>query len=113
MGALADDVRVFAGRQVEALDGPELLEDLERPEDRRSPDPEPLSLRFRQELPGREVGIASSDQRGQPPARLRQPVSGAVKDRYDRRGVHGRSVPQLRLCLNTSASDPAWSTDGR
>ena len=38
MGRLAPDVGVLAGRQVEALDGAQVLEDLERPEDRRPAD---------------------------------------------------------------------------
>ena len=40
VGRLAADVGVLAGREVEALDGADLLEELERAEDGRRPTPE-------------------------------------------------------------------------
>ena len=43
VGGLAADIGVLARRQIEPLDGSELLEDLEGPEDRRPPDAEPAT----------------------------------------------------------------------
>ena len=81
VGAPADDVGVVAGRQVEPLHGAELLEDFERPEDRRAPDAEAARARLGEEVAGREVRRrGSAIKRRQPPARLGQPIAGAIKD---------------------------------
>jgi hypothetical protein len=83
MRALAHDVGVFTGRQVQAFHGAELFEDLQRPEDRRAPDPESLCPGIGQEVSGGEMGVAVPDQRGKPAARFGQPITGAIEDGDD------------------------------
>ena len=89
VGRLAADIGMLAGWQVEPLDGAELLEDLERPEDRRPADAELAGPRgLGDELGGGEVAVLVGDQRGQRPARLGQAVAGTV-ERGDDRGRVG------------------------
>jgi len=100
---LAGDVGVLAGRQVQALDGAELLEDLERPEDRRSPDVESSGPCLDEELAGREMPITVRDQPGQPPAWLGQPVAGAIEGGDDRTCLHD---PQPSTVETVSQHEP-------
>lgn len=76
---IAADVCVLAGRQVEALDRAETLEDLERPEDRRAADPEASSPCLGDELGSREVACLIGDERGESPAWFGQAVARAVE----------------------------------
>ena len=76
---IAADVCVLAGRQVEALDRSETLEDLERPEDRRAADAETPRLCLGDELGCREVACLVGDDRGKGPSWLGQAVAGAVE----------------------------------
>ena len=55
---LARDVGVLARRQVEALDGAQIDQDVECPEDRRPADPEPPSARIRDEVGRGEMTVA-------------------------------------------------------
>lgn len=79
VGPLADDIGMFAGRQVQALDRAEHFEDLQRTEYGGPPHAKPTGSRFGQEVASREVAVAARDQGGERPPRLRQAVAGAVK----------------------------------
>ena len=93
MDGIAADVGMLARRQVQALDGAEPLEDLERPEDRRSSDPESARPGLGDEIGGGEVAGLIGDERRERPARLGQAIAGAVErgDVVGRFG-HGRET---------------------
>jgi hypothetical protein len=75
VGHLARDVCVVAARQVEPLHGTKAGEDVQGPEDRRPPDPEPLQARLGDQVRRREMGGLIGDQLGDGPPRLRQAVA--------------------------------------
>jgi hypothetical protein len=67
MTGLTDDVGVGAVWQVDPLDEPELLEDLEGAEHRRPSNPEAAPLRLANELKRREVLVAIGEELGDGP----------------------------------------------
>ncbi len=81
----AGDVRVVAARQVDPLDDALLLEEGERPEHRRASHRDPVLTGGVQEVGGSERPGLPVDERGQPPARLREARPGLVESI---RGVH-------------------------
>ena len=90
---LAADIGVLAGGQIDALDDAELLEDLERPEDRRPSDPEVARPRLGHDARRGEVPVPICDEAGERPARLGQPVAGLVERGHERGWiVHSRIV---------------------
>ena len=62
VGRGAAHVGVLAARQVDPLDGAELGQDVERPEDRRAADPEVPDPRLVDEVGRREVARLGADQ---------------------------------------------------
>ena len=62
---LAANVGVLARRQVESFDGAQLLEDLERPEDRRATDAEMPGAGLGDELGRGEVAVVVGDECGE------------------------------------------------
>ena len=79
MDRLAGDVRVLAGRQVDALDGMQLGQDVERPEDRRPADAEPVGPGVGDEIGGGEVPVPVGDERRDRPPRAGQAIAGVVE----------------------------------
>ena len=75
MDRVARDIGVLAGRQVQAFDDAELLEQVERAEDRRPADPESPRPRSRDEVGGREVPRSFSDELGHRSAGGSDPVT--------------------------------------
>ena len=109
VGRLAADVGMLAGREVEAFDGADLLEELERAEDGGAPDGGTALLGRGDQLGGGEVAVLLGDQRGQRPAGLRHAVAGAVEGGDDRGWVgHLRRLAQLRHSLNTVREVSMW-----
>ena len=92
MGRLAADVGVLARGEVKALDGAQVLEDLERPIDRRSTDRPTLAARRLDEAGRREMAVLVGDEPGQRPARRGQSVARAVELSTARRTDMVRSV---------------------
>ena len=88
VGRLAADIGVLPGRQVQPLDGAEILEDLQGSKDRRPADAEPSHSRCLDEAGGREVALLVCDQCSQRPSRFRQTVAGLVERDDDRGGSH-------------------------
>ena len=60
VGAGAGHVGVLAGRQIEALDDPELGQQVQRPEERRPADPEPAVAGRGLEIGRGEVAVCSA-----------------------------------------------------
>ena len=83
---VAADVGVVAVGQVDPLDEPQVREHVERPEDRRPPDPQAPAARVVDEVGGREVALARGDEVGDRAARLGQPVAGVVEGGDQRLG---------------------------
>jgi len=84
MHGFASDVGVLAARQIETLDGTQLFEDLERPEDRCPADAHSTASRRREQIGGREMTVLSSDQGSQGLARSSQAIPGAIECGDDR-----------------------------
>ena len=93
VGRFAAHVGVLTGRQVQALHGAKILEDLERPEDRGATHAEVLVARRVHQVGRREVAVLLGDQRRQRPAWLGQAVAGAFERGHDRGGVAHAGVP--------------------
>ena len=101
---LAGHVGVLAGRQVEPFDQPELLEQVERPEDRRPSDPQPAGARVGDEIGGGEVAAALGDELGHRAARRRHPVPGIVQRSHERLGLsHRQMIPSLSPVVETQS----------
>lgn len=101
MGRLASDIGVLPGREIQPLDGADVLQDLKRSEDRGSADTKPASSCRLDEAGGGEVAILIRDEHGNRPARLCQTVAGAIESGHDGSGVaHAGTVAQLRHSLN-------------
>ena len=116
MGGFAGDVGVFAGRQVEALDRPQLGQDVERPEDRRAADPQPAGAGVRDQVGRGEVAIAAGDQVHDGPSRSRQRDSRRVPSASSRVAVtvvHGPDDTQSQYADVQPASPRPTGTPGR
>ena len=79
VGGLAADVRVLAARQVDPLHDAQLAERVDRPEDRRPPDPEPPGAGVGEDVRRGERAVAVGDQAGHRPPRVRQPEACPVQ----------------------------------
>ena len=110
---LAADVGVLAGGQIDALDDAELLEDLERPEDRRPTDPEVARPRLGHDARSREVPVLVGDKAGERPPRLGQPVAGLVERGHEcGRVAHGRMLAQNETQSHYLDGQRAVDTEG-
>ena len=87
MERLANDIGVFACRQVDALDRAQLGEHLEGAEDGCPSEPQPARPRMVDEIGRREVPLVLGDQRSDGAPRFGEPVAGAFEGGGDRRGV--------------------------
>ncbi len=85
MDRLAGDVGVLAGRQVEALDGVQIGQDVERPEDRRPADAEASGSGVGDQIGRGEVPGSRRDQLGDRPPGAGQPIAGVVEGGLQRR----------------------------
>ena len=95
----APDVGVLAGRQVEALDDPELGQDLEGAEDRRAADPEAAVPGLTHQVGRGEMPGPVRDELCQRPARCGQSITGAIERHQQRSDVsHAATVPRLGVC---------------
>jgi hypothetical protein len=79
VGGRARDVRVLAGREIEALDNVKLRQEIERPEERRPTDPESPAARGRLELGRGEVAVVFGDEIGDREARRGKPIAGSLE----------------------------------
>lgn len=81
MAWLASDVGMLPAGQVDALDGAEFHQHLERAEHGRATDPQPAGLRGREEVRRREVALVGGDQVRDGASRTGQPIArGAQGD---------------------------------
>lgn len=80
---LTADEGVIAGREVETLDHAKAREDVQRPEDRRPPQPESLRARPRDEIVRGEVAALARDQAGNDPPRCGEAVAGTTEGGED------------------------------
>ena len=95
MGWLADDVGMPAVGQVNPFDESELLEELESPEDGRSPDAKSRALRLSDELIRGEVAIAVGDHLDDDAPRLGDEIPSLVEScRPGCRVRHGQNDTQ-------------------
>jgi len=109
VGRLADDVGVFAVREVQTLDEPELLEQLQCAEDGRAPDAEASSFCLTDKLERSEVVPALGDHLGHDAARLRDVVAGLVQGVGERERItHSQNDTKSRI--NGGLSLPAVCT---
>src|SRR5512143_1765405 len=98
----AADVGVLAIRQVEAFDRADLYEHVKGPEDRCPADAQSAPVGAGDEVRGREMAVLVGDESGERPARLGQPVAGAIERGDDRSGrSHAPSLARLRQSLNS------------
>jgi hypothetical protein len=107
MARLAADVRVLAGGQVDALDEPELPEQLEGSEDGGPADPGVVRPGIGNEVGGREMSRASGDQVGdQAPG-----GGGAIAVATSGGRTGGLEHSEMILSLNNErkpAFSPGW-----
>jgi len=96
MGRFAGDVGVLAGRQVEPLDEAEPREQVERSEDRRSPDARAPPAPVGDEVGRREVAVAAVDERRYRAAGLRHAMTGP-SERLDEEGLACHAVMILSI----------------
>ena len=82
--SIANDVGVLAVWEVESLDGLQLNENLEGPEDRCAANPKTAAPGGCHEFRGREVAILIRDQHRQGAPGLGQPIAGLVEGRDNR-----------------------------
>lgn len=88
---LAAHIGVLTTGQVEPLHRAQVLEHLQRPEDRRATDAKLARTGVPDELGSREVAVLVGDEGRDGPARLSQAIAGYVEGGDDRGGVsHGR-----------------------
>ena len=80
---LAADEGMIAGREVEPLHDAKAREDVQRPEDRRPPQPESLGARPCHEIVRGEVAPLVRDHAGQDPPRCGQAVAGTAEGLED------------------------------
>ena len=93
---LAGNVGVLTGRQIEPLDRTQIGEQVEGPEDRGSPDAEPLHPGVDHEIRRREVAGLVRDQPGHRPPWLGQAVTRTVEGvDQGRRITHGQMIHSL------------------
>ena len=105
---LAAHIGVLAIRQVKPLHRAEVLQHLQRPEDRRAADAELPRPSIPDQLGGREVAILVSDEGSDGPARLSQAIAGSIEGGDDRGGVsQGR---QPTICATESQKRRKRST---
>ena len=104
------DIGMFAGREVETLDGTQPLEDLERPEDGRPADAQATSPGRGHEVRRGEVTVLVGDQHSQRPTRLRQSVAGTVECGDDRSRVAHRPQRTMNETQSHHRARCGWAT---
>ena len=97
MSWLARHVGVLATRQVDPLDGVQIGEQVEGPEDRRPPDPEATPSRVDHEVGCREVRSSSGDQLRDRSPGIGRSIAGVVEGGADRNGIGHESEMILSL----------------
>lgn len=109
MGGLASDVSVLPARQIQAFDGPEVEQELERAEDRRAADGDAAAPGVGRQVGGGEVAVAVGDELGDRPARRRDPMTCAVQGGEEGGGIsHDPAMilsltPLVERCLSGAA----------
>lgn len=79
VGSLAEDVRVFARREIQPLEPTERREDFEGAKDRGPPNAKVSRVSVHDQVARGEVAITIRDERRQRPARFREPIAGALE----------------------------------
>lgn len=97
MDRLAAYVRMRTARQVEPLHGAQIRQDLERPEDRRPADADPMRAGVRDEVGRREVPSPPGDEADDRATGVCEPVSGTFEGGEQGGGVgHYQMIPSLK-----------------
>ena len=105
----ADDIGVFAARQVEPLDDAELDHQLEGSEQRRPPDPQASLAPGNGEIGGSEVPIEIKGQVGERPPRGRDPIAGGVECAENGVGcLHARMMTCAGSPVKTQSQYQRW-----